>query len=204
MSHFLTMVIGNDPEAQLAPFCQHLEVDEYCIGELSEKDKQRMLEHYNAERAIPYKNFDECYAENGEEWDEGQCRKNEAGAWCEYSTYNTQSKWDWYLLGGRWSGQIIKLKKGATSGIIGKAAWWSNTNGIDAALKKDIDFEAMEPEYWVPYAVVKDSQWLGRGNMGWWGISTDVDAIDEWTQKVKQLIASLPDDTFIWFYDCHI
>ena len=206
MSHFVTMVIGNDPEVQLAPFSQHLEVDEYIDEEVSTEDKQRMLDYYNKGRATPYRNFEECYAEQGEDWDGGQCRKNEAGVWCRYSTYNPQSKWNWYLLGGRWSGKIIKLKEGATSGIIGRPAWCSHTAGIDAALKKDIDFEAMdkEPDYWVPYAVVKDSEWIGRGDMGWWGISTNNIPVDEWTQKVRELIASLPDDTFIWFYDCHI
>lgn len=200
------MVIGDDPEAQLAPYSERLEVDEYVYAELSEHDKQRMLDHYNQERTTPYESFDECYAENGEDWDNNSCRKNEAGVWCEYSTYNPQSKWDWYLLGGRWSGKIIKLKKGATSGIIGERSWCSTTNGVDAALKKDIDFEAMdkEPEYWVPYAVVKDSKWLGRGDMGWWGISTNNAPLEEWTQKVRELIASLPDDTLISFYDCHI
>lgn len=207
MSHFVTMVIGDDPEKQLAPYNENMQVDEYCNGELSEDDKQRMLDYYNENRTTPYKDFDECYAENGKAWDGNSCRKNEDGVWCEYSTYNPQSKWDWYVLGGRWSGAILKLKEGATSGIVGEKAWCAPTQGYDAALKKDIDFEAMyqEDENWAPYAVVKDSKWLGRGNMGWWGISTnDAPEEEEWAAKVRELIESLPDNTLISFYDCHI
>lgn len=206
MSHFVTMVIGNDPEAQLAPYNEQMQVDEYIDEELTEHDKQMMLDYYNQRRETPYESFDDCYAEHGEDWDGSSCRKNEAGVWCRYTTYNPQSKWDWYLLGGGWSGKIIKLKKEATSGIIGVPSWCSTTNGVDAALKKDIDFKEMDkdPDCWIPYAVVKDAKWLGRGNMGWWGISTDDAPLDEWAQKVRELVESLPDDTLISFYDCHI
>ena len=200
------MVIGDDPEKQLAPYDENMKVNEYCDGELSEKDKQRMLDYYNESRTTLYKDFDECYAENGEAWDGNSCKKNENGVWCEYSIYNPQSKWDWYVLGGRWSGAILKLKEGATSGIVGVKAWCTNTHGYDAALKKDIDFEAMfrEDENWAPYAVVKDSEWLERGQMGWWGISTNDAPKEEWSTKVRELIESLSDDTLISFYDCHI
>ena len=109
-------------------------------------------------------------------------------------------------MGGRWSGRILKLKKGATSGIIGQKAWCVKTQGYDAALKKDIDFEAMyrEDKDWAPYAFVKDSKWVGRGDMGWFGISTNNAPKEEWAAKVRELIESLPDDTLISMYDCHI
>ena len=200
------MVIGDDPEAQLAPFSETLEVDEYCVEKVSDHDKQRMLDYYNELRQHPYTSFDKCYADNGEDWDGNRCRKNEAGEWCEYSTYNPEAKWDWYLLGGRWSGQILIIKKGATTGIVGEPAWCSKTRGIDAARKKDIDFEAMyrKEEAWAPYAVVKDGKWYARGRMGWWGVSHDNMSDEEWVAKVQELIESLPDDALVSIYDCHI
>lgn len=42
MSHFTVMVIGDDPEGQLAPFDENESVEEYCTGEVSEDDKQQM------------------------------------------------------------------------------------------------------------------------------------------------------------------
>ena len=45
------MVIGDDPEGQLAPFDENKEVEEYCTGEVSEEDKQEMMEFY-AERHL--------------------------------------------------------------------------------------------------------------------------------------------------------
>lgn len=207
MSHFTVMVIGEDPEKQLAPYSEHIEVDEYCTGCVTDDDKQSMLDYYNKERETPYKDFDECYAENGEDWNNNRYHKNEEGVWCEYSTYNPKSKWDWYLLGGRWSGEVLQLKEGATSGIEGEASWCSYTHGIDAALKKDIDFEAMYAKWgddWCTYAIVKDGEWYALGKMGWWCISTNEITKEEWCAKAKELLASVPDDTLISIYDCHI
>lgn len=56
------------------------------------------------------------------------------------STYNPESKWDWYSIGGRWNGEL-KIKKSKVK------AYGSET--VDEALKGDIDWAAMnsiEPE----------------------------------------------------------
>lgn len=63
MSHFVVMVIGDNPEQQLAPYDENLEVPEYLVEEVSEHDKQRMLDYYNENREKPYTDFDKCYAD---------------------------------------------------------------------------------------------------------------------------------------------
>lgn len=146
MSHFTVMVIGDDPEGQLAPFDENKEVEEYCTGEVSEEDKQEMMEFYAERHHIGFHDFDDCYSHYGTDWNSNRWRKNENGIWCGYSTYNPDSKWDWYVLGGRWSGAFIRLKEGATSGIKGEPGVFCNETGWDAALKGDIDFEAIYRE----------------------------------------------------------
>lgn len=57
---------------------------------------------------------------------------------------NPNNKWDWYLLGGRWTG-YFKLKEGAT-GVVGKPGIMTALpaeNCVDQAYKRDIDFESM-------------------------------------------------------------
>lgn len=200
------MVIGQDPEKQLAPYNENLEAPEYLVGEVSENDKQRMLEYYNATRKEPYRDFEKCYADHGEAWNNNEYHKDEDGVWREYSTYNPNSKWDWYQLGGRWSGEHFTLKPDAKSGVIGESSWAHPTDkGYDAALKGDIDFEATDKEQFAPFALVMDGQWHAKGEMGWWGIRTKTYCSDEeWRDKVWELVQSLPDDTLISFYDCHI
>ena len=50
------------------------------------------------------------------------------------STYNPDSKWDWYIVGGRWAGEL-KIKKSKVK------KYGSDT--VDQALKGDIDWAAM-------------------------------------------------------------
>lgn len=61
------------------------------------------------------------------------------------STYNPKSKWDWYSIGGRWTGALI-LKNGATGekGSPGIMTPPAKDDEFDSALTSDIDFEAME------------------------------------------------------------
>lgn len=56
----------------------------------------------------------------------------------------------------------------------------------------------------VTYAMIKDGQWYAKGDMGWWGMSTDDMTQDEWNRKVNEMIDGLPDDTQITIVDCHI
>lgn len=286
------MVIGDDPEGQLAPFDENESVEEYCTGEVSEEDKQRMLDFYKKEHKSRIRSFDSCYKRYGEDWNGNRWHKGEDGIWREFSTYNPNSKWDWYALGGRWSGAYIRLKEGAASGIKGEPGVFDNEPGWDAARKGDIDFEAIrhngeergrrcyrevaakcggtiprpeimwdtllhdkryadlsieekrtmyhaqeaikiwdaagfdapivgpkiedfqctEDEYaarranraFVPYAVIQDCEWYARGEMGWWGVTTNECSEDEWNAKVWKIVNALPDDTLISFYDCHI
>lgn len=194
------MVIGDNPEQQLAPYDENLEVPEYCDGEVSDADKKTMMDYYKSE------NFDECYAQHGEDWNDNRYRKNEDGVWCEYSTYNPKSKWDWYQLGGTLEWQTLHPKARSKSGIVGKPSWMNPTGaGYDAALKGDIDFGATDKEMFAPYAVIKDGEWYARGEMGWWGVTTKAYFTDEeWTNKVWEMVMALPDNTLISFYDCHI
>lgn len=159
MSHFTVLILGPDPEGQLEPFDEGLEAPEYQRELVSEEDKEKFLNLYqNYDPARVYAkitegeaernktlSFDELYNIYGDDWNGNSWRKNEEGEWGEFITYNPDSKWDWYQLGGRWTG-FLKLKNGA-EGEVGDFSLVSTTradNGwCDQALKQDIDFEGM-------------------------------------------------------------
>lgn len=141
MSHFTCMVIGFSAEEQLARFDENLRVPEYARGEVSEKAKLKMLSYYMKEKEAIFDSFEQCYELFGEDWNDNQYRKDTDGIWREYTTYNPDSKWDWYQLGGRWSG-MLHLKPGK-KGVTGESGVFDNEPGIDQAFKKDIDFESM-------------------------------------------------------------
>lgn len=54
------------------------------------------------------------------------------------------------------------------------------------------------------YALVKDSVWYSKGNMGWFGMSSDDVNEDEWNDKFNKFIDECPDDTRFTLVDCHI
>jgi len=56
----------------------------------------------------------------------------------------------------------------------------------------------------IPYAVIKDGEWFGKGDMGWWGMSDDKMTDDEWCEKIHQLYAELPEDALLTLVDCHV
>ena len=89
-------MIGNDPEAQLAPFDENKRVPTYVSGSVSEEEKQRFIDYYvNKNESLKGKTFDEIYRLHGKNWN-NNCWVTRDGVLVEISTYNPQSKWDWY------------------------------------------------------------------------------------------------------------
>jgi len=195
------MVIGDDPELQLEPYDENLDTPEYSRGEVSDEDREQFLQFYkerDTNNELEDKSFEEIYKIHGDDWNRNAWRPDENGVFQEYSNYNPKSKWDWYQLGGRWSG-LIKLKEGA-EGIEGESGVFDNETGIDAAYKKDIaNLDQIRP-----FAVLKDGEWYERGEMGWWAIVANEKDTDVWEAELKKLLDGLPDDTLISIYDCHI
>lgn len=98
MSHFSVLVIGPDPEAQLAPYDENLEV--------------------------------EAYEEDGETYH-----------------HNPKAKWDWYSIGGRWTGWM-KLKPRA-EGELGRPGLMTppaRPGTADQTILQGIDIEGMRDE----------------------------------------------------------
>lgn len=56
----------------------------------------------------------------------------------------------------------------------------------------------------LPYAFVKDGEWFGRGEMGWFGASIDEIDEDEYYNSFWDVFNSLSGDTLVSLYDCHI
>jgi len=145
MSHFTVLVIGEDAEGQLAPYDEAIQTVPYNEGEVSESEKTIFMEHYiDKDESLKDKTFDELYVLHGNDWNDNAW-KLIRGEWCEFSTYNSDSKWDWYSLGGRWSG-FFKAKVGVEP-VIGRPGVFNNKveDGYsDEILKGDVDFEFME------------------------------------------------------------
>lgn len=212
---------------------------------------------------------------------------------------NPNKKWDWWVVGGRWSGFLTpKAEADARDpsdpdapakgrpGLLGSEA---NPAGVDVIRKGDVDFEAMRSaarenaatswdkihgiigahvegfQTWdtvreahggnidaareayhaqplrvaldeaaktdrdlvwievkdylssredyiqrasdratVLFGVLKDGQWVERGEMGWFGCVSGEKDRDAWNRDFNAMLDALPDDTWLTVVDCHI
>jgi len=159
------------------------------------------MKEYESEHKTDYSTFDDFVkGYHGYEVNE----EGKIGRWT-----NPNRKWDWWIIGGRWTG-MLKLKEGA-NGSIGRPGLMTAPampGYCDSVLKKDIDFEGIRRSsgnlMFVTFAVVKDGKWYERGEMGWWGIISNEKPDDQWEKEFTNLIDELPDDTLLTIVDCHI
>ena len=177
MSHYMLMVVvppGVDRDAHI----------------------ERVLAPYDEGRAVePYDAECSC---RGREADCEECH----GSGTYISTYNPESKWDWYVVGGRWTGvlgDIDPRRNHANRGRGGRDL--GNEISVGAMLALDAETFAKRCGFGV---LTPDGEWHERGAMGWFG-SVDGDAGDaEWIAQVRRLLEGMPPAHRIVAVDCHI
>lgn len=103
---------------------------------------------------------------------------------------NPNAKWDYWTEGGRFS--YCWKKKGSEDTFV-------------SGLKKEIDFEGMiaKGENYKPYAFVKDGKWYGKGDMGWWGCSSNENE-EAFNAAFDKALEETEPETRITIVDCHI
>ena len=157
-----------DIESLLDPFYEGKEVESHVI--------------YTRQEAI---NYARTYFQRCKDASDEECWKfvaeeaeeiDEAGN--IYSTCNSDAKWDWYEIGGRWSGL---LKVGVTR--------------VNSAFVKDVD--SSEP--FSTYAVLTpDGEWHEQENTGLF--SSD----KEWNKHYKERFIDTADpNLMLTIVDCH-
>lgn len=208
MPYFTLMVIGENAENQLAPYSENIDVPEYQKEIVPDEDKKDFIDFYvEKDSANSGLTFEELYDKHGDDWN-SKSWKNVDGVLWQTSTYNPIPKWDWYKLGGRWAGSIHLKETVSNYEKPSFSYGWDQDSKnevlaekrTDSAIKKDIkNIDELST-----FAVLKDSEWYERGKMGWFGMAHNEMDKKEWDKKLKELINSLPDDTLISIYDCHI
>jgi hypothetical protein len=101
------------------------------------------------------------------------------------STYNPKSKWDWYVIGGRWDGWIKDRESDAESVL-------DNTAPTEVVIARDK----------IPHAIITpDGEWHEHGHMGWFAIL--VTENQNWDLEAKELLARYPGYRVV-ILDAHI
>ena len=154
MSHFIVMVVVNhinEIDEALAPYHEYEctgNKDEYVKFVLPDETKEQLLEKFEEVKGeYGYKSFD-VYMEHYYGYEK---HKMKWGRWT-----NPDARWDWYQVGGRWTG-ALKLKESAKGiyGELGVPASFDIEEGkakiediqkagfCDVTQKKHIDMDGM-------------------------------------------------------------
>lgn len=172
MSHFVVLVIGDNVDQQLAPFNAqpedgdpHVtlefhdqtdefrkEYDEGDVEIIKRPDGSWVFAHAatdddRAAQIAPVSvKFSELYSTFEEFCKEWHCTEpNEQGRYGYY--YNPKAEWDWYVIGGRWSG-FFKAKPGVI-GKVGESGVFGNKarpGWYDQLHRGSIDFDGMRAD----------------------------------------------------------
>lgn len=152
MSHFTVLVVDTNNEKSvdewMEPFYEGLEKDR-----ISDWTVQEVLDYFKKENVdFPYDHVDESnmaeYLERAEELEFDTSEHDDEGNL--YYLGNKDAKWDWYEIGGRWSGMLKKLD--------GTRCDECEVKDLDLSLDKDMYEKAKR--FW---EVVVDKQPLKDG-----------------------------------------
>jgi len=175
MSHFTVMVIGDDAEKQLAPYHEYEctgNDDEYvidvdCTDEVREwldkpiwvgiskesgesdywPNEKSGIEHLKdpepMSRQLWFESINKDIEEEIDDW--FGYKKDEDGKYFRHT--NPNAKWDWYQVGGRWSG-FFKVKN-PEEGEMGDRSWMDHGKKIphdraDITTKGNVDIVGMQ------------------------------------------------------------
>lgn len=207
MTHFTVAVIipadkldsaAEFAEWQMAPYCEHIEVAPYVCYSVEEAraDIERDIHRLKRiiERSDPGYNLEQCrqsLAELKRTAPEARYRErlkfyesfNDEGQ--PLSTCNPDSKWDWFVIGGRWDGWI---NGNETSG----EQFADNLATTESAITRGK----------IPHAILTPDQvWHEHGQLGWWGIL--ITENEDWDAKAKEILSRYPGH-HVLILDAHI
>lgn len=209
MSHFVGLCFGVNWESNLDQYDENMEVEpyiRYTKDEAIDEVKRRHAQSYeNALEALKKKDLDsESYEYFQKVLDKGLFISWE-DAWKEakdwgyeidddenlLSTYNPESKWDWYSVGGRWDGFLHY--KDADPGF----------EEINVAYIHELDMDYLLEH--TPFCfVTEDGEWREKGEMGWWGSVSNEKPEDSWKQQFVDYVKSLDENCLVTVVDFHI
>lgn len=120
------------------------------------------------------------------------------------STYNENSKWDWYRVGGRFNGWLMGEEK--------QKEFESTDNGFNFGFSYEclenncIPVEKIDTsdKYYTPFAILTpDGVWNEKGKGGWWGMVSNEKDENVWCDEVKNIYDNNKDCLMVCL-DVHI
>ncbi len=185
--HGLCIVVGSNIDAELAPFADYSRVERHRVY-LDASDTSLMANHYG----IPAGDLKGLAAKLPDWHDaEGGVDGDRLFYW---STENPQSKFDWYEVGGRFSGYLRLVHPV-------QATWWQRllgrgpTDRANRARKADVDVGAILAD--PPAALLFGASWHECP------FTDDEEQLAEWRRTFGSVFEAVPADAVLTVVDVH-
>ena len=110
------------------------------------------------------------------------------------NTYNPRSKWDWWAIGGRWSGALraaIEGDESYTHSVDYPASLQKLPQDGNSALVSEIIDEKENVKFDAFAVVTPDGNWYAKGKMGWWAYVTEEE--ENWKEIYKSILLANKD-----------
>ncbi len=203
MSHFVTLVIGENVKEQLAPY------QENNMGDCPKQFLQFVLDE---DADLDGETGKRGYWENpNRKWD----------YWLVGGRYAMRLKVKPGAQGHREPAKFVDQARAGdidwegmrAKRLANRAQWWdeaaSRPEGVHSMVY-GIELEMTREQYiakgeeFSVFAVVKDGRWYERGKMGWWGVVSNEKNKEVWGAEMKKLLDGLPPESLLTIVDCHI
>lgn len=194
MSHFIGLVFGNHIDSLLEPYDEGLRVKPYVeltkeeAIQKAKEDVEWILEHPNNPSIDVARSIktDEQFYEFAQRF--GVEKIDEDGNFL--TTYNPDSKWDWWVVGGRWPDYLPTIHgQNFNSCTVGEVDWG-----------KFFEDNPLGPFCFI----TEDGEWHETARMGWWGMTSDDKERSAWREELESYLKSVDPDTEITAIDFHI
>lgn len=200
MSHFVTVAllpaatpkenIESEVDKIMAPYDENIEVEPY-HKHIGNEGRAQMEEHYKT------KNTKEL-VKKMQDWHGRPGGYDPKMGLYYVTTYNPASKWDWWVIGGRWDGRMLGLDE------IDDGQGGFNFDDTFHTLKRNsAHIDDIAPDF-VPFAfVTPDGKWHEKGKMGWWAVTHGEQPEHEWKKEWENALKKYPNSIAVSL-DCHI
>lgn len=205
--HYACLVIqtpgGPTVEEQMAPFQEEAEVAPYqrpCECRYSSKAFDQAWEAQDDNGDSLFPELSASFALYTDPADPA-CQEGCNGTGVVTSTYNPDGRWDWYRIGGRWSGRML-VKDGTPKFLPEKPGWDVPADrpaaASDVAVKERIQIETLDNFH----TIIVDGKWHEKP--GFSHDAPDKDARERaWDRRCIELIGEAPDKSIFTIVDYH-
>jgi hypothetical protein len=232
MSHFVTLVMGHEPEVRLAPYGEdnyRVFVDEE--DNYLEEFKTRMIPvvvFADGSRCTKFDNkVDRCWKRKGiSVSSQDEFIVPEGAKLVEIPAQEYYESFEEYM--ADWCGyrerDSVHKRYGIYQNPQSKWDWYSLGGRYDGwlilkdGIKDDPIIKRGQKENTanvalfkhidfdktsVPFAILKDWQWHERGNMGWWGAVSNEKERHDWELEYRKLLTGTYENELVSVYDLH-